>query len=181
MVRKILVIAALSTLVVGCGGSKTTKGANDAGLPDWVMNPVKEAGYLFGAGIAEQSSPQLAIETADLRAKKEIAKALSQRVATLMKDFMSQVSIGEEAERTEFVQSILKLITDVELNGCTIEKRENKDGKYYSLAKYPLDIGMRSMVQGLIRNSLSSNEALRAAFEAKQGFDELDKELQNLR
>ena len=71
MVRKILVIAALSTLVVGCGGSKTTKGANDAGLPDWVMNPVKEAGYLFGAGIAEQSSPQLAIETADLRAKRD--------------------------------------------------------------------------------------------------------------
>jgi hypothetical protein len=178
MIRKLFLITSLSLFCLNCGGSKTTKGANDANLPDWVMNPVKEAGYLFGVGIAEQSSPQLAIETADLRAKKEIAKALSQRVSNLMKDFISQAGIGTTAEQSEFVQSITKSITDIELNGCTIEKRENKDGKYFSLAKFPLDLGMRNMVQSLIQSTFSGHDAMRSAFEAKQGFDELDRALQ---
>jgi hypothetical protein len=174
------------TLVVGmfffygCGGKKTTAPQNDSGMPDFVLNPPKEAGFLFGTGIAEQTSPQLAKETADLRAKKEIARVLSEKMSSLMKDYLGQAGIGQEAEVTEFVQSVTKSITDVELIGCAIERREFIAGKMYSLAKFPLDETMRKMIMDVVRKNISSREALLSEFRAKQGFEDLEKELQKL-
>jgi hypothetical protein len=173
-------IATLSfAFLIGCGGEKTMV-KNEGDLPDFVLNPPVEAGYIFGTGIATQSSPQLAKETADLRAKKEIAKVLGQKVSNLMKDFMGQAGVGEEAEVTEFVQSVTKSITDVELVGAQIVKREFKGGKMYSLAKYPVDAKARDMIKGEVKKQLSSDEALLSAFRAKQGFENLDKELEKL-
>lgn len=181
MRHTVLGIAACGLLLIGCGGQKTVQvQSNGSDLPDFVLNPPKAAGVLFGVGIAEQASPQLAMETADLRAKKEIAKALSQKVSNLMKDFMGQAGIGTQAEVTEFVQSVTKSITDVELTGCTVEKREVKGGKMYSLAKYPLDASMHTLVNNIVNQSLTSKEALLSEFRAKQGFDALDKELNKL-
>lgn len=167
-------------LLCGCGGKKSTAPKNESGMPDFVLNPPKQAGFLFGTGIAEQSSPQLAKETADMRAKKEIARILSEKISSLMKDFLGQAGIGKGAEVTEFVQSVTKSVTDVELVGCTIERREFIGGKMYSLAKYPLDETMRRMIMDVVNKDLTSREALLSEFRAKQGFEDLEKELQKL-
>jgi hypothetical protein len=179
-IAPVLVSIALVLIAAGCGGKKTMAPANDANLPDFMLNQPKQAGYLFGVGIAEQQSLQLAMETADLRAKKEIAKVMSQKISNLMKDFMGQAGLGTEAEVTEFTQSITKSVTDVELVGCTIEKRENKGGKMYSLAKLPLDAKFREQMKTVVEKSLTSKEALLSEFRAKQGFEDLDKELTKL-
>jgi hypothetical protein len=180
MKRQIFCALAFGLMLSSCGGKKTTAPSNDANLPDFILNPPKQVGFIFGVGIAEQQSVQLAMETADLRAKKEIAKVISQKVSNLMKDFMGQAGLGTEAEVTEFTQSITKSVTDVELVGCIIEKRENKEGKMYSLAKLPLDASFRDQMKNMINGSLTSKEALLSEFRAKQGFEELDKELQKL-
>lgn len=181
MMRTLTTLAiAGAMLFVGCGGSKTQAPRNESGMPDFVLNPPKEAGFLFGTGIAEQQSMQLAKETADIRAKKEIAKVLGDKISNLMKDFLGQAGIGQGAEVTEFVQSVTKSVTEVDLVGCTIEKREYVDGKMYSLAKYPLDETMRKMIMDVVNKDLSSRQALLSEFRAKQGFEDLEKELDKL-
>jgi hypothetical protein len=167
--------------IIGCGGGKTGGTPKASDMPDFVLNPPKQAGIIFGTGIAEQQSPQLAKETADLRARKEIAAVLSTKVSTMLKDYLGQAGIGSTAEVTELAQSVTRAISDVDLVGVTIEKREYINGKMYSLAKYPLDDSMKKFVNDAVNKSLSSKEALLSQFRAKQGFEELDKQLEKMK
>jgi hypothetical protein len=179
--RQMRIFLVAGLLITGCGGSKTGGVKNAADMPDFVLNPPKSTGALFGTGIAEQQSPQLAKETADLRARKEISAVLSTKVSTMLKDYLGQAGIGSTAEVTELSQSVTRAISDVELVGVTIEKREYIKGKMYSLAKYPLDDSMKKIVSDAVNRSLSSKEALLSQFRAKQGFEELDKQLDKMK
>ena len=165
-------------LLSACSSSKPQ---NDSDIPDFVLNPPTEKGSLFGTGIADQQSSQLAKETADLRAKKEIAKVLSQKVSNLMKDFMSQIGMGEHPETTEYVQSITKSVTDMELNGVQIVRRDYIKGKMYSLAKFSFDNQAMEMIQKMAEQKMASKNALLSEFRAKKGFEELNAELEKLR
>lgn len=174
----ILSVFFLSLLFVACGGGNPP--VNESGAPDFVLNPPVEKGVIFGTGMAQKASQQLAKETADLRAKKEIAKVLGEKVSTLMKDFMGESGIGETAEVTEFVQSVTKSVSNVELIGVEIVRRDYIDGTMYSLAKYSLDGEMRKQIESTVTKNLSSRQALLSEFRAKQGFEELDRELKKL-
>lgn len=175
--KKALVLAAFLGLVMGCGGSKQI--SKNSG-PEWFLNPPKAADKLYGVGSAQKQSLQLAKEISETRAKKEIAQALSQKVQNLMKDFMSESGVGEMAEATEFTQSITKTITDIDLEGCTIEKREIIDGTVWSLAVWPIDDASRSFLKDKINAELKRKESLYNELQAKKGFEDLDKELAKL-
>ncbi len=178
MKKVIQVLTVLSLfLLVACGGSAPV---NESEMPDFVLNPPIEKGILFGTGIAKKASPQLAKEVSDLRAKKEIAKILGQKISNLMKDFLGETGIGKGAEITEFTQSVTKAVTEVELVGVTIVRREFINGTTYSLAKYALDGAMRKLINKQVEKSFSNRQALLSEFRAKQGFAELDKELKKL-
>ena len=179
--RRLALLVVAGFLFAGCGGSATQKPLNDSDMPDFVLNPPKQAGVIFGTGIAEQKSPQLAKEAADLRARKEIGAVLSSKITNMLKDFLSQAGIGDNAEITELSTSVTRSITDVELVGVVIERRDYKAGKMYSLAKYALDDSMKKLVNDAVNKSLSSKEALLSQFRAKQGFEELDKQLDKMK
>jgi hypothetical protein len=164
-------------MLMGCGGSqKATKGS----VPEWFLNPPKSADKLYGVGKGEKQNIQLAKEISETRAKKEIAQALSVKIQNLTKDFMSESGIGETAEATEFTQSITKTITDIQLEGCTIEKREIIDGAVWTLAIWPIDDAGRSFLKDKINAELKRREALYNQLQAKQGFEDLDKEIDKL-
>jgi PBP1b-binding outer membrane lipoprotein LpoB len=177
----VVAVALFAVLVAGCGGSKTRAPVNQSDVPDFVLNPVKAKGVLYGTGIAEQQSMQLAKETADLRARKEIATILSSKVTSLLNDFLRSSGVGTEAEATELSESVTRSITEGELVGATIERREYVKGKMYSLAKYPLDNSMKELISKIVNNSLTSRSALLSEFRAKQGFEELDRRLEKLK
>lgn len=182
--RRIIMLIVAGLLVAGCAGTKTQvppPPRNDSDIPDFVLNPPKEAGILFGTGIAEQQSAQLAKETADLRARKEIATVLSQKVSSMMKDYLGQAGLGSDAEVTELAQSVTRAISNIDLVGATIEQREYIQGKMYSLAKYPLDAAARKQITDAVTQSFSSKQALLSQFRAKQGFEELDRELDKIK
>ena len=184
MVRRmtLVAIALLSvSLVVGCGGKLSQKPVNESDVPDFVLNPPKQKGVLYGTGLSEQRSMQLAKETADLRARKEIATILSSKVSTMIKDYLGQAGIGTEAEVTELTQSVTRSISELELTGVTIERREYKNNKMYSLAKLSLDNSMKDLITKAVNSSFSSKEALLSQFRAKQGFEELDKQLEKMK
>ena len=174
----LLIVIAL--VFIGCGGSKQVV-RDESGMPAFVLNPPRAPGKLYGSGIAKKASPQLAKEIADLNAKKEIAKVLGQQVSNLMKQFMGESGIGEAAEVTEFSQSITKAVTDQNLVGVIVEKREFVGGTMYSLAMLDLtDSEVMGFIKNQVERALTSKEALLSEFRAKKGFEELEKELQKL-
>ena len=106
---------------------------------------------------------------------------LSSKISSMLKDFLGQAGVGSTAEVTELSNSVTRSITEVDLIGVTIEKREYINGKMYSLAKYPLDDSMKKLVTDAVNKSLTSKEALLSQFRAKQGFEELDKQLDKMK
>jgi hypothetical protein len=175
----VLVSLAL-VMFVGCGGAKQAAPKDESGMPAFVLNPPSAPGKLYGTGIAKKQSPQLAKEIADLNAKKELASVLGTKVSTLTKQFMGE-SGSTSPEVTEFSQSITKAITDQNLVGVVIEKREFINGTMYSLAILDLtNSQVKDFIKAQVTNSLTSKEALLSEFRAKQGFEQLDKELDKL-
>ena len=167
-------------LLAGCGGSKTISTSKNADMPDFVLNPPKENGALFGTGTAELKTLQLAKEIADFRACKEITSALSFKVTMMLKIYLDQAGIGSKSEVKELAKLVDRALTDIELTGVSIEKRELANGKIYSLAKYPLDDSMKKLVNEAISKSLLSNVDLLSQFQEKRGFIELDEQLEKM-
>lgn len=174
-------VVSLSLMFLGCGGAKQAEPPKDeSGMPAFVLNPPSAPGKLYGTGIAKKASPQLAKDIADLNAKTEIAKILGQKVSNLTKQFMQESGINTP-EVTEFSQSVTKSVTDQNLVGVIVEKREFVNGTMYSLAVLNLtDPTVKDFIKAQVTNSLTSKEALLSEFRAKQGFENLDKELDKL-
>lgn len=175
-----LTIIGLSLMFLGCGGAKQAAPKDESGMPAFVLNPPSAPGKIYGTGIAKKQSPQLAKEIADLNAKKEVAAVLGTKVSTLTKQFMGE-SGASNPEVTEFSQSITKAITDQNLVGVVITERQFVNGTMYSLAVLDLTSQqVKDYVKQQVTNSLTSKEALLSEFRAKQGFEQLDKELDKL-
>jgi hypothetical protein len=170
MKRKIVLLAIATTLALtGCGPKPNT------GVPDFMLNPPKEAGRFYGAAEAEKQTLQMAKDIADSRACREVARQLGQRVQEIVKDFQEQSGQGAKSEFLEFSQSVGKTIVDMNLSGCSIQKRELREGegtvKVYSLASLDAAKALEAA-----RQAVESNKAKVAATAA---FQELDKTLQN--
>jgi len=176
-----LTAVTLALILSACGGSKQAVPPRDeSGMPAFVLNPPVVAGKLYGTGIAKKQSPQLAKDIADLNAKTEVAKILGQKIGNLTKQFMQESGITSP-EVTEFSQSVTRSITDQNLVGCVIVKREFVNETMYSLAELNLaDPTVKDFIKTQVTNSLTSKEALLSEFRAKQGFESLDKELDKL-
>ena len=174
-------VAVFGAVVVMSGCAGTSKGVKDeSGMPSFVLNPPSEAGKLYGTGIAQKSNPQLAKDIADLNAKTEIAKILGEHIANITKQFMQESGINRP-EVTEFSQSVTRSVTDQNLIGCRIEKRDFINGTMYSLAVINLtDPEVKKYVADAVTSSFGSHDALLSEFRAKQGFEDLDRELGKL-
>jgi hypothetical protein len=168
-------------LLAGCGGAKTGPSLNGAGMPDFIQNPPRQSDALFGMGIADLGSVQISRETADLRARREIASALSLKVEKILTEYLGQAGIGSKAEVKDFAKSITRTLSDAELSGVSIEKREAFNGKIYSLAKYPLDDSMKKLVSDAVGREVSSRKEFLGWFREKRAFEDLDRELDKIK
>lgn len=172
MVKKNLlpIAAVLSLALVGCG----PKPPAQANVPDFIANPPHEAGKIFGTAEAQKKSFQLAKEVADSRACKEIAQKLGRRVQDLTKDFMEQSGQDKTAEYLEFSNVASKFVTDQNLSGCEIAKRDvrqDADGvTVYSLAYVD-----KNTAQNAVHAAM---EAARSRAASKLAFDDLDRAVQ---
>lgn len=181
MKLKTLALIAMTTMttmgMMACSGSGSA-------MPEFMVNPPKADGKIFGSGTAEKSSFQLAKEAADTRACREVGRVLDQRVRSVLKDFMSESGAEvESAEVLEFVESTSKAVTDVQMAGCTIKEREHKEGDahtVYSLAEYDLSAS-KQLVKDMAHKNLATKEALYNRLRADQAFEKLDVELDKLK
>jgi hypothetical protein len=149
-------------------------------IPEWYLNPPQAEDAIYQAGDAVKSSMALAKDAADARARDAIARTVELRVTNMMKDFMQQSGMGEDAEALEFTSSVSKQVANTVLKGCRIVKREMKvEGNNYhaySLAEYNLNSLIEETLNEARRQKALYNEA-----KANMSFEELEREIEKLK
>ncbi len=178
--KKLLIIMLLIPLVfslMDCGKKPPTKMKD---IPEWYLNTPSAEDAIYGAGDASKKSLALAKKVADARARDQVSSTIETKVNNMVKDFLQESGLGQDAEALEFSSSVSKQVSANVLNFCEIVKREVKteDGGYhaYSLAKYNLNSMINETKKAANRQKALYNEA-----KANLSFDELEKEIDKLK
>jgi hypothetical protein len=186
----LLAFAAGCMLSVACAPSETSpdhpvRGVNPDGTPKWVNkgSGAYEGAHgkaFYGVGlVAGIRNPALARQTADNRARGEIAKMFDLYVAAMMKDYQRSTTAGDfkaSAEEQDVV-SAQKTITEVVVRGITMEDHwtDPKTGTLHALAVLRVSDVMKSL-QNVRNLNTKIRDYVRA--NARRAFNDLDKELQ---
>jgi len=135
-------------LVAGCATSPKPSADPASMGPAWVMKgggafDVEKGKVFYGVGIASGiKNKALLRQTADNRARAEIAKTMETYVATLAKDYMASTTAGDMSKSSEeqHVETALKTFSKTTLHGATIVDRwmDPTDGSMYSLCELDL-------------------------------------------
>jgi hypothetical protein len=135
-------------LSVGCQSAPTPSADTAAMGPEWVMKgsgafDVDGTKLFYGVGVASGiRNKALLRQTADNRARAEIAKTMEVYIASLTKDYMASTTAGDMSKSSEeqHVESALKTFTKSTLHGATIVDRwkDPADGSMYSLCELDL-------------------------------------------
>ncbi|UCH62950.1 MAG: LPP20 family lipoprotein [Fidelibacterota bacterium] len=175
-----VILGGMLLTLAGCAGkvvSGTTEARESRDVPEWSLERPIAEGIIYGVGQAKKQNPSLAKTVAAQRARDEIAAAVKIKVESLVKDFMQESGVGEQAGALEFTQAVSKGVTDATLNGAMIKETYiAKDGTYFVLVEYSLDEARQAAVE-----SARQEEALWNEFKAEQGFEDLERELSKLR
>jgi hypothetical protein len=158
--------------LVACGGPPTWVKKGSA-----VMNKKDDkAFYGVGSVVGVKNEP-LAWDTAENRARAEIAKSFSTYTAYLMRDYAASTTAGDFTRNTEEqnIERAIKTFSAVTLSGVRpVDRYKDKDSStYYVLAKLDLKDMKDSLLQAKelnaeVRDFVRKN--------AERLFDKLEKE-----
>src|SRR5437773_10457676 len=135
-----LIFSALALILAACSG--TPKWVSKGG--GYMSEKDSKAFYGVGAVTGIRNEP-LAKETADNRARADLAKYVDTYTDYLMRDYGASTTAGDFTKTSEEqnVERALKTFVSTHLSGVTVVDRREKDDKtgkiIYSLAKLDLD------------------------------------------
>lgn len=156
------------------------KNENGTGYPEWFLNQPKAEGVIYAVGVAKKQNPQLARDTAIARARSEIARVIQVKVSTMTKDFLEEAGAGDNAQSTEFTQIVSKQIADNVISGSQVEKVQvdtsTTPNTFYVLVR----LDLKDMA-GAIDQIIKSNAAAYSKLSANKAFEELSKELKDMK
>jgi len=180
---KITLLTFSLLLLISCGGPQTRSGSTEEfdkeepDMPWFVMKPPSSPDSLYGVGFAKKQNPMLGKKAATQRARDEISQSVKLQVETLMRDFMSESGIGENAQALEYTESVSNQVTANTLEGSIIlHTARTKDGTWYVLVGYSID-----SVRNATLEAAKKEEALFNEFKANQGFDRLESAIKNMK
>jgi len=185
----LLVAAAALLMTTGCGSSGPEKPSNVVnnefeGAPDWVVKGCAayfgdEKAAICGVGSASGSRNISMLRTAAQgRGRTEIARSLSVRVKSMLKDYQATTTggeyFGEQANDEQHIEDVSKQVTNLTLSGTRLEDTwVSNSGTLYALMILDVDSFKDS-----INKMGQLDEKVRAAVvdRANTSFAELDKE-----
>ena len=164
-------------VIFGCGSHRSgSTEESSSNMPEWFSNREVSEDVYFGVGMAKKQNPSLGLKSATQRARDDIAQQISVKVENLMKDFMQESGVGENAQSLEFTESVSKQVVSKTLEGSSPDKQiKAKDGTWYVRVKYSKADAKNAMLESARREEALFNE-----FKARQGFNDLEKAIQNL-
>ncbi len=155
-------------------GSTESSAMKDA--PEWFLMHPEAEDAIYGVGMAKKQNPTLARKAAIARARDDVAGQVEIKVSSMIKDFMQESGIGENAQSLEFTQSVSKQVVDISLQGSKVQEvYPGNDGTIYALVEYPLNALRQSTL-----SEAQKQEALYNEFKAQQGFEALEKAIKNM-
>lgn len=175
--KGVIFIAAALLLAVagGCSGKHKLV----SGAPDWVNHGAgafarEDARVFYGVGsVTGISSPSLAVETADQRARADIARQFDTYVNSLLRDYQSAASVpaGGQGYEEQQVEKSLKTLSQVSVRGARVLKhwKDPESGTVYSLVRLDLE-GVRGTAEGMQEIDPSLRSHIRT--NAERVFDE---------
>jgi len=153
------------------------------GPPKWVKQGSgalndKDGKYFYGVGaVSGVRNEPLAWDTAENRARAEIAKTFETYTGYLMRDYAASTTAGDFSRNSEEqnVERAIKTVTFTTLNGVRpIDRyKDDKTGTYYVLTKLDLEN---------VKNTLDQSKELNAQVRdfvrknADRAFERLEKE-----
>ena len=177
--KNIVIMASILMFMAGCAapGSGSTEERGSSDMPSWFLSPPTAEDALYGVGQAKKQNPSLAKQTATARARAELSQAVNIKVSSMLKDFMQESGVGDNAQALEFSEVVTKQVSNNTLEGSIVKKSYTaKDNTIFVLVEYSLDSVRKDAVK-----AARNEEALWNEFKAKQSLDELEKALQNMK
>jgi hypothetical protein len=165
------VAIAFVVLMAGCSGSPPQT-INDPNVPEW-LNDFAPEDVLWGIGSAKQSSEQMSMTTAEVRARTSIARQLNVKVDTMFTDYMRDAgTVGSQAALS-LQEDVSRQNTTMQLNGARPIKRwKAPDGTWWFLVEYKV-----SDAKAAISNVFNSEAAQFAEFKSDEALRLLDAQL----
>ena len=168
-----LLVIFVSILVLSCGGNR---GIDTKDIPDWYLDPPLAEDAVYGVGDAQLSSMSMSKQTAQARARTDIAFQVETTVKAAITDYAQEAGEGDNKQAIEFVESISRQIADITLKGAkTVETYLAKDGRVFALVEYPLS----SLLEAAEGEFKRNEAAAFAEFKADKALDKLNFELEN--
>ena len=180
--RNILILfAVLAVLVAGC----SSKHQLVAGGPDWVNHgsgafDEGDAKVFYGVGsVTGINSPSLAVQTADQRARADIASQLETYVANLFRDYQASTAatVGNQVVEEQHVEGNLKSLTQVSVRGARVVEhwKDPETNTIYALTKLDLE-GFTATLEQMKEMDPALKTFVRS--NAEKAFDRLRQEEQ---
>jgi hypothetical protein len=168
-----LLVAIVGVLVFSCGGNQ---GIDTRDIPDWYLDPPIAEDAVFGVGDAQLSSLSMSRQTAQARARTDIAFQVETTVKAALTDYAQEAGEGDNTQAIEFIESISRQIADITLEGAkTVETYLAKDGRVFALVEYPLS----SLLEAAEAEFKRNEAAAFAEFKADQALQQLNFELED--
>ncbi len=173
-----LLIVMLAALAAGCSG----KHKMVAGAPDWVnrgSGAFKDSGarVFYGVGaVSGIESRSLAMQSADQRARADIARQLDTFVTGLYRDYQTSTLAvaGKSPVEEQHVDDTLKNLTRISVHGARVidHWRDPRTDTLYALARLDLE-GIKASVEEM----REMDQALRSHVrdKAEEAFDQLNR------
>ena len=181
-----LFVFAAALIFVACGSTAKTETGSAVqnelhNAPKWVLGGASTSELICGVGSAGGSRNVSVMRSSAMgRGRTEIARMLQLKVQSMLKDYQSTTTGGEEfgtaANDEQHIVDVAKQITDTTLSGTEQKESWISDpGTLYVLMC--LDI---KKFQGAVNGMSQLSESVRKAVveRAEKAFDELSKEIE---
>ncbi|MCF7859748.1 MAG: hypothetical protein K9N07_10585 [Candidatus Cloacimonetes bacterium] len=180
----------LSALLFACSASQPSKKIEDSSEWNSVQDPMSglkthvanliESGSVAAYGEGRSYRRDLAYEKAKSNALGSLAEIFEQKVQRLRKNFQEEVGQDRESEINEMFTQVTKTTTNKVLTGAHPVKdnlMQNDEGEY--LSGVVMAITPKSVNTSIIDAMQKGSPELYQRFRASQGFEELEKEMEN--
>jgi hypothetical protein len=178
MKKSFLCALALSSicLLFGCSGSKNATNLDEVSIPDWYLNPPKDANYIYAPATAVSKDLQISVDKASTDARAEIGRTIELKLNNLQKRFDEEVGVADKSDLLQQFTQATKIVVSTELNGSQIIKKlvgkEGETFRAYVLTEYPIGAALEAFTK-----QISKQQELYTRFRASETFKELDDEV----
>ncbi|MFP4637526.1 MAG: LPP20 family lipoprotein [Spirochaetaceae bacterium] len=176
----LIVVLIVVAFVVSCASDAEEEAepapAEQAGAPDWYLNPPTAEDALYGVGSAKMSSLDTSRRMAMSRAREDIAFQMNASIEAAIVDYAQESGVDDNNQVINFVENISRQVTETTLEGTTPEEvSQGPDGTIYALMSFPKENYRQATGEAFQRNE----DAAFAEFKAEQALDYLDRQLED--